>query len=149
MQTEFQVGSTVLARGNRYTVVAADPIVQNSGQTIHRLQLRALEEPFRNDEICVLHPLEPVQPDQIPELDLAHPGRLSRLQLLMDAIRLGLAPGDDRLVSSARSRIEFEPYQQVSALRALELPRPRLLVADDVGLRKTIEARLILRQLNA
>lgn len=146
---EFQVGSTVLARGNRYTVVAADPIPQNSGQTIHRLRLRALEEPFRNDEICVLHPLEPVQPDQIPELDLAHPGRLARFQLLMDAIRLGLAPGDDRLVSSARSRIEFEPYQQVPALRALELPRPRLLVADDVGLGKTIEAGLILRELNA
>jgi superfamily II DNA or RNA helicase len=130
-------------------VVAAEPISQASGETVQRLRLRALEEPFRNEEVCILHPLERVRPGQVPELDLARPGRLARFQLLIDAVRLGLAPGDDRLVSSARSRIQFEPYQQVPALRALELPRPRLLIADDVGLGKTIEAGLILRELNA
>jgi SNF2 family DNA or RNA helicase len=149
MQLEFQVGATVLARGNRYLVVAADAIAQENGEPVRRLRLRGIEEPFRNEEICVLHPLEPVQPDEIPELNLTRPGRLARFQLLMDGIRLSLAPGDDRLVSSNRSRIEFEPYQQVPALRALELPRPRLLIADDVGLGKTIEAGLILRELNA
>ena len=130
-------------------VLSADLIGQTNGGPIKRLRLRGLDEPFRNEEICVLHPIEEVEPDDIPELDLAHPGRLARFQLLMDSSRLGLAPGDDRLVSSTRSRIEFEPYQQIPALRALELPRPRLLIADDVGLGKTIEAGLILRELNA
>ena len=130
-------------------VLSADLIGQTNGGPIKRLRLRGLDEPFRNEEICVLHPIEEVEPDDIPELDLVHPGRLARFQLLMDSSRLGLAPGDDRLVSSTRSRIEFEPYQQIPALRALELPRPRLLIADDVGLGKTIEAGLILRELNA
>ncbi len=130
-------------------VLSADLVGQTNGRPIKRLRLRGLDEPFRNEEICVLHPIEEVEPDDIPELDLAHPGRLARFQLLMDSSRLGLAPGDDRLVSSTRSRIEFEPYQQIPALRALELPRPRLLIADDVGLGKTIEAGLILRELNA
>jgi hypothetical protein len=149
MITEFQAGATVRARGARFIILSADSVAQAKGETIRRLRLRALDEPFRNEEICVLHPIEDVEPDEIPELDLAQPGRLARFQLLMDAVRLSLAPADDRLVSSTRSRIEFEPYQQVPALRALELPRPRLLIADDVGLGKTIEAGLILRELNA
>ena len=149
MQIEFQAGATVRARGGRFIVLSADTIAQGGNDPIRRLRLRALEEPFRNEEICVLHPIENVEPDEIPELDIQRPGRIARFQLLMDAIRLSLAPGDDRLVSSSRSKIDFEPYQQVPALRALELPRPRLLIADDVGLGKTIEAGLILRELNA
>ncbi len=130
-------------------VLSADLIGQTNGRPIKRLRLRGLDEPFRNEEICVLHPIEEATPDGIPALDLARPGRLARFKLLMDSSWLSLAPGDDRLVSSTRSRIKFEPYQQVPALRALELPRPRLLIADDVGLGKTIEAGLILRELNA
>lgn len=130
-------------------MLSADTFTQPSGSPTRRLRLRALDEPFRNDEITVLHPIEDVEPDEIPELDLNKPGRIAGFHLLMDAIRLSLAPGDDRLVASSRSKIDFEPYQQVPALRALELPRPRLLIADDVGLGKTIEAGLILRELNA
>ena len=149
MQVEFQAGAAVRARGGRYTVLRADTIAQATGHPLHRLRLRSLDEPFRNEEICVLHPIESVEPDEIPELELLRPGRIARFQLLMDAIRLSLSPGDDRLVSASRSKIDFEPYQQVPALRALELPRPRLLIADDVGLGKTIEAGLVLRELNA
>ena len=149
MLVEFQTGATVRARGGRYSVLSADTIAQTNGSPLFRLRLRALDDPFRNEEITVLHPIEEVEPDEIPELNLAKPGRIARFHLLMDATRLSLSPGDDRLVSSSRSKIEFEPYQQVPALRALELPRPRLLIADDVGLGKTIEAGLILRELNA
>ena len=52
-------------------VLSADLIGQTNGGPIKRLRLRGLDEPFRNEEICVLHPIEEVEPDDIPELDLA------------------------------------------------------------------------------
>lgn len=54
------------------------------------------------------------------------------------------------LLSGARfGRVELEAYQIAPTLRILAKPRPRLLIADDVGLGKTIEAGLVLLELLA
>ena len=45
------------------------------------------------------------------------------------------------------SGITIEDYQLDSVVCALPMPRANLLIADDVGLGKTIDARLILREL--
>ena len=82
-------------------MLSVDTIAQAKGNPLRRLRLRGLDEPFRNDEIIVVHPFEEVEPDEIPELDLAKPGRIAGFHLLMDAIRLSLSPGDDRLVASS------------------------------------------------
>lgn len=51
--------------------------------------------------------------------------------------------------SFATSRTEFYPHQFKPLLKFLDHPGKRLLVADDVGLGKTIEAGYILRELRA
>src|SRR5204863_4558703 len=53
----------------------------------------------------------------------------------------------DRFRSAARLGFEPRAYQLVPLLMALRLPVIRLLIADDVGIGKTIEAGLILREL--
>jgi superfamily II DNA or RNA helicase len=56
----------------------------------------------------------------------------------------------DGSLSGARfGRVNLEAYQIAPVLRILAKPRPRLLIADDVGLGKTIEAGLCLLELMA
>jgi ERCC4-related helicase len=54
------------------------------------------------------------------------------------------------VISGARfGRVDPQAYQLAPVLRVLSKPRPSLLIADDVGLGKTIEAGLILLELMA
>jgi superfamily II DNA or RNA helicase len=68
-------------------------------------------------------------------------------QILSDALRLSLRRGAGPFRSAARLGFEPRAYQLVPLLMALRLPLVRLLIADDVGIGKTIEAALILREL--
>ncbi len=58
-------------------------------------------------------------------------------------------PGLSTLYSLNTARIDFIPYQFRPVLRFIRSDRPRLLIADGVGVGKTIEAGLILRELQA
>ena len=58
-------------------------------------------------------------------------------------------PGLSNLYSLNAARINFVPYQFRPVLRFIRSDRPRLLIADSVGVGKTIEAGLILRELQA
>ena len=58
-------------------------------------------------------------------------------------------PGLSTLYSLNAARVDFIPYQFRPVLKFIRSDRPRLLIADSVGVGKTIEAGLILRELQA
>lgn len=60
-----------------------------------------------------------------------------------------LHPSVSRLYSLNTGRIEYEPYQYRPVMKLINADRPRLLIADDVGVGKTIEAGLIIKELQA
>jgi superfamily II DNA or RNA helicase len=67
--------------------------------------------------------------------------------LLSEALRLSLRRGAGPFRSAARLGFEPRAYQLVPLLLALRQSVVRLMIADDVGIGKTIEAGLILREM--
>jgi ERCC4-related helicase len=58
-------------------------------------------------------------------------------------------PSSDNLYSLNSARIDFVPYQFRPALKIIKSDTPRLLIADGVGVGKTMEAGLIMKELQA
>lgn len=63
--------------------------------------------------------------------------------------RMLLAPSTANLFSLRSGRVKFVPYQYRPVLKLIRADRPRLLIADEVGVGKTIEAGLIIKELRA
>jgi len=92
-------------------------------------------------------PFENIEPG---ELNPPNPGIVGFPQshdLLIQAFRLSLIHSTAPLLSIQRSRAIPTNYQIIPVVMALEMPRVRMLIADDVGLGKTIEAGLIITEL--
>ena len=75
--------------------------------------------------------------------DPADVGDFRSARLLRDALRLGFRSSAGPFRSFGRIAVEPRPYQLVPLLMALKLDPVRLLIADDVGIGKTVEALLI------
>ncbi|WP_235690562.1 DISARM system SNF2-like helicase DrmD [Aeromonas caviae] len=71
------------------------------------------------------------------------------LDAFLDAVRWGAATNADRgfLQAPFRSGVSIEDFQLDPLVRAIDMARVNLLIADDVGLGKTIEAGLIIQEM--
>jgi SNF2 family DNA or RNA helicase len=136
-------GTEVQTRGLRWEVVSSQSL---GPQMLYRL--RGLENAVRGDELDVLVPfeqIEPVRHDWRP--DRAAP--LANWLVYHQAFLLEQALGTHALLSVQPGRLRLEPYQLVPILRAIRMSRVRLLLADGVGLGKTIQAGLVITELIA
>lgn len=90
---------------------------------------------------------ERLEPARFPPPDPTRLTDAEAVRLLAQAARLLLREGAAPLRSLGRISVRPRPYQLVPLLMALRLNPVRLLIADDVGVGKTIEAGLIAREL--
>lgn len=119
--------------------------------TQHLVRLASIDEDALGEEIEVLWELEPgahvIERAGLPRLTgLDHP---STLKAFLDAVVWGAATNADRgyLQAPFRSGVSIEDYQLDPLVRAIDMARTNLLIADDVGLGKTIEAGLVVQEM--
>ncbi|MFG6376387.1 MAG: DEAD/DEAH box helicase, partial [Desulfovibrio sp.] len=74
-------------------------------------------------------------------------GDATSCAILRDAVRLGLRSTTGPFRSFGHIAVEPRPYQLVPLLMAMKQPVIRLLIADDVGIGKTVEALLIAKEM--
>ena len=134
----YAVGSLVRARGREWVVLP------DSDEQI--LVLRPLGG--TDDEVAgILPTLEQVEQATFSLPDPDQVGDYRSARLLRDALRLGFRSSAGPFRSFGHIAVEPRPYQLVPLLMALKLDPVRLLIADDVGVGKTVEALLIAREL--
>lgn len=140
LEHDFQPGNLVRARGREW-------VVQTDS---HRDWLRLRPLGGAEDETIALIPELELAPVEHATFDLPDPtlaGNHAAAVLLRDALRLTLRAGAGPFRSFGNIAVEPRGYQLVPLLMALRLSTVRLLIADDVGVGKTIEAGLIAREL--
>ncbi len=135
----FAPGSLVHARGREWVVLP------DSDEEL--LVVRPLGG--SDEEIAgILRSLEPVEPATVPPPDPDRDlGDYRSGRLLLDALRLSVRASAGPFRSFGRIAVEPRPYQLVPLLMALRLDPVRMLIADDVGIGKTVEALLVAREL--
>src|SRR3984893_13155749 len=117
----------------------------------HLLTLASVEDDGLGEELNVLWELEPgarvVEKVALPDPTGFDPP--DKLDAFLDAVRWGAASTADvkNIQAPFRIGIVIEAYQLDPVVRAIQMPRVNLLIADDVGLGKTIEAGMVALEL--
>jgi superfamily II DNA or RNA helicase len=134
----YAVGSLVKARGREWVVLP-----ESEEELLVLRPLGGTEEEITG----VYLPLEAVESATFDLPDPTRPGDYRSSRLLRDAVRLGFRSSAGPFRSFAKIAVEPRPYQLVPLVLALRLDPVRILISDDVGIGKTVEAALIAREL--
>jgi len=131
-------GTLIHARGREWVVLP-----ESNDDLLMARPVGGLDEEITG----ILPAVEPVESSAFPLPTRNDIGDFTSGQILRDAARLSTRAAAGPFRSFGRIAAEPRPYQLVPLMMALKLDPVRLLIADDVGIGKTIEAAVIAREL--
>lgn len=136
---------------NRHFVVLDVAAYSDNGAPTHKVALECLDDDALGEELEVIWQRE-IAPEVFSISRLPRPDEwdaLGRFEAYTSALRWSSnsAVEGPPLTAPFFGAVETEPYQLVPMVRALTMNRVSLLLADDVGLGKTIEAGLTTQEL--
>ena len=134
----FRVGDLVALRSNPVIILPVIEVIPGSGECRYRV--------FQNNSKVTYYESQL----QLPStgLDVHRSLTILELRALLTSLHI-LSVSTANLFSLRSGRVEFVPYQYRPVLKLIRSDRPRLLIADEVGVGKTIEAGLIIKELRA
>jgi superfamily II DNA or RNA helicase len=134
----FKVGDLVALKSNPSELMPIIEVIPGGGECRYCV--------FHNNsrpryyESQLMAPVEAIIEDEVISTNQLH-AHLTSLQIL--------SPSTANLFSLRSGRVQFVPYQYRPVMKLIRSDRPRLLIADEVGVGKTIEAGLIIKELSA
>lgn len=134
----FKVGDLVALRSNPAVVLPVIEVIDGAGERRYKI--------FQNNSKTTYYESQL----QLPGSALREKTTLSAadLRACLTSLHI-LSPSTLNLFSLRSGRVQFVPYQYRPVLKLIRSDRPRLLIADEVGVGKTIEAGLIIKELRA
>ena len=144
-------GDMAVVRHRQYLVQSVEQAIERGEQTL--VKLVCLDDDAAGRELEVLWERElgarVIKPEDKGLGDIDHLDQPRHFAAYLHALKWSsVTSTDDKLFQSPfRAGIKLMRHQLVPLMKALELPRANLFIADDVGLGKTIEAGLVMQEL--
>ncbi len=142
----FAPGSRIVVRDAEWLVRRVDR-TSTGGQALSVVGISELvkdkEAVFLTEIDRNIEILNPAETKLVPDTSSSYQASL----LYMESLLRQKAPIDDKLYIGHRAAMDPVPFQLDAAIQALGQPRQRILIADAVGLGKTLEAGVLLSEL--
>lgn len=134
----FKVGDLVVLRSNPAQIMPVIEVIVGADEPRYQVFQNNRKTPYYESQLQAQ--AQDADDRRLLSIDELH-AYLTSLQILSSSTT--------NLFSLRSGRVTFVPYQYRPVLKLIRADRPRILIADEVGVGKTIEAGLVIKELRA